>query len=149
MRQESKLYESPLCSHALFAVDLDSPNAWRPGDLEQLFTMAMERNSFLMPPKVSSISRSTVPKFIPIIASGCPTHTGKNDKTVHVAWTTKGMGDAEYLAVWDHLLLPMAMEFEPGLVFISAGFDAAVVGDVGECQVTPEGFGALTRKLKS
>jgi acetoin utilization deacetylase AcuC-like enzyme len=42
------------------------------------------------------------------------------------------MGDAEYLAMWEKLLMPMAREFQPELVLVSAGFDAAI-GDMGKC----------------
>jgi acetoin utilization deacetylase AcuC-like enzyme len=51
---------------------------------------------------------------------------------VNVGWSRKGMGDAEYLAVWEKLLMPMAREFQPELVLVSAGLDAAV-GDMGKC----------------
>lgn len=57
------------------------------------------------------------------------------------------MGDNEYLAVWEKLLMPVAEEFNPDFVLVSAGFDAAR-GDVGECSVTPECFARLTRRLK-
>ena len=36
------------------------------------------------------------------------------------------MGDADYLAVWLRILLPVALEFDPDLVLISAGFDSAL-----------------------
>lgn len=68
-------------------------------------------------------------------------------RTVNVAWSCQGMGDAEYLAVWERLLLPMACEFHPDLVLISAGFDAAA-GDIGNCHLTANGFASLTRRLK-
>jgi acetoin utilization deacetylase AcuC-like enzyme len=42
--------------------------------------------------------------------------------------------------------MPIAREFQPDLVLVSAGFDAAL-GDMGECNVTPECFGRLTRSL--
>ena len=67
--------------------------------------------------------------------------------TVNVAWSSPGMGDAEYLAVWKQLLLPITRQFQPHLVLVSAGFDAAV-GDLGQCCVTPRGFGQLTRLLR-
>jgi histone deacetylase 6 len=50
---------------------------------------------------------------------------------VNVGWIRKGMGDAEYLAVWEQLLMPMARDFQPELVLVSSGFDAAV-GDMGK-----------------
>src|SRR5262249_48502645 len=36
-----------------------------------------------------------------------------------------GMGDAEYVAAFERVLLPIAAEFDPELVLVSAGFDAA------------------------
>jgi histone deacetylase 6 len=65
---------------------------------------------------------------------------------MNVGWSRKGMGDDEYLAVWEKLLMPVAKEFQPELILVSAGFDAAQ-NDLGECKVTPECFGRLTRQL--
>lgn len=67
-------------------------------------------------------------------------------KTVNVAWSSDGMGNEEYLAAMQHLILPIIKEFKPSLTLISAGFDAAM-GDVGKCQVTPAGFGLMTSLL--
>lgn len=66
---------------------------------------------------------------------------------INVGWNENNMGDDEYLVVWEKLLMPVAEEFNPDLVLVSAGFDAAR-GDVGECLVTPECFARLTRRLK-
>lgn len=35
-------------------------------------------------------------------------------------------GDADYFAVWDHILLPVAKEFNPDMIIVSAGFDAGM-----------------------
>lgn len=43
---------------------------------------------------------------------------------INVPWEGGGVGDADYFAVWDHILLPVAKEFDPDLIIISAGFDA-------------------------
>ena len=58
-----------------------------------------------------------------------------------------GMGDAEYLAAFDGVLLPVADAFDPELVLVSAGFDAADGDPLGSMRVSPEGYGALTRRL--
>ena len=65
---------------------------------------------------------------------------------VNVGWNRKGMGDDEYYAAWNKVVMPLACEYEPDLVLVSAGFDAAI-GDMGECHVTPECFGHLTQSL--
>lgn len=97
-----------------------------------------------------SVHRYEGENFYPFSKIGSPNVCGAGDGqgyTVNVGWSHRGMGDAEYLAVWEFLLIPMVMEFDPDLVLVSAGFDAAE-GDVGECRVTPEGFAKLTRQLK-
>lgn len=45
--------------------------------------------------------------------------------TVNIPWNSKGMGDTEYLATFTNVVLPIAYEFNPELVLVSAGFDAA------------------------
>lgn len=39
-------------------------------------------------------------------------------------WPHGGFGDADYLAVWENILMPVAHEFNPDMVLISAGFDS-------------------------
>jgi len=41
------------------------------------------------------------------------------------------MGDAEYISVMQNIILPVAYEFSPELVLVSAGFDAAVGDPLG------------------
>ncbi len=42
-----------------------------------------------------------------------------------------GYGDADYLRIFDELLLPIARDFKPQLIFISAGFDCAAGDPLG------------------
>lgn len=96
-----------------------------------------------------SVHRYQNGNYYPHLQSGGPNTIGIGEgagKNVNVGWNKAGMGDEEYLAVWKTLLMPLANEFEPDLVLVSAGFDAAK-GDVGDCDVTPECFGELTRHL--
>jgi acetoin utilization deacetylase AcuC-like enzyme len=89
--------------------------------------------------------------FFPFLKNGGATTVGVGEGAgfnVNVGWSRKGMGDDEYEAVWTKVLMPMAREYQPDLVLVSAGFDAAD-GDMGECNVTPECFGMLTRSLKT
>ena len=71
---------------------------------------------------------------------------------VNCAWNVplkdnSGMGDADYFAVFQSLLLPIATEFAPDIILVSAGFDAAK-GERYGCCVTPEGFGLMTQMLR-
>ena len=43
---------------------------------------------------------------------------------INVPWENGGCGDADYIAVWDHILIPVAKEFKPDIILISAGFDS-------------------------
>jgi acetoin utilization deacetylase AcuC-like enzyme len=58
-----------------------------------------------------------------------------------------GCGDAEYLAAFDRVLLPVAREFAPDLVLVSSGFDAADGDLLGSMRITPDGYARLTRRL--
>ncbi|MDM8525150.1 histone deacetylase [Desulfococcaceae bacterium HSG8] len=59
----------------------------------------------------------------------------------------KGYGDAEYVALFENLLRPVAMEFEPELILVSAGFDTHKADPMGGMRMTPAGFAGLTRSL--
>ncbi|XP_072939655.1 histone deacetylase 6 [Epargyreus clarus] len=67
---------------------------------------------------------------------------------VNVPWNKRGMGDAEYMAAMVNVVLPIAYEFQPQLVLVSAGFDACVGDPLGGCKVTPECYGRMTQMLK-
>lgn len=56
------------------------------------------------------------------------------------------MGDAEFAAIWKSLLMPVAREFQPELIIVSAGFDGAK-GDLYEGGLSPSGFAEMTRAL--
>lgn len=59
----------------------------------------------------------------------------------------KGYGDAEYVAVFERLLRPLALEFQPELILVSAGFDIHPSDSMGRMDVTYQGFAGLTRSL--
>ncbi|KAM5250574.1 polyamine deacetylase HDAC10-like isoform 12-T16 [Hipposideros larvatus] len=46
--------------------------------------------------------------------------------TVNLPWNQVGMGNADYMAAFLHVLLPVAFEFDPELVLVAAGFDSAI-----------------------
>lgn len=69
-------------------------------------------------------------------------------RTVNVAWPA-GMGDAEYLAAFDRILLPIARAFEPDLVIVSCGFDAAEGDLLGGMKISAAGYAAMTERVAS
>lgn len=58
-----------------------------------------------------------------------------------------GAGDYEYIKTFREILLPIAREFRPEFILVSAGFDIHFNDLLGSMRVTPEGFVALTRLL--
>jgi histone deacetylase 6 len=68
---------------------------------------------------------------------------------INIPWFKGGMGDAEYLAAFQQIIMPVAYEFGPELVLVSAGFDAAVGDPLGVCKVSPAGFSHMTHMLSS
>lgn len=67
--------------------------------------------------------------------------------SVNVSWPTYGMGDGDYLAAFDRVILPIAQEYGPDLVIVSAGFDAAKGDPLGLNVVTPTGYAHMTSRL--
>ncbi|XP_049882101.1 histone deacetylase 6 isoform X1 [Pectinophora gossypiella] len=67
---------------------------------------------------------------------------------VNIPWNKRGMSDAEYLAAFTQVVLPIAYEYDPDLVIVSAGFDACVGDPLGGCNVSPECYGRMTQLLR-
>uniref|UniRef100_A0A8C7I292 Histone deacetylase 10 n=1 Tax=Oncorhynchus kisutch TaxID=8019 RepID=A0A8C7I292_ONCKI len=68
---------------------------------------------------------------------------------INVPWNKVGMENSDYLSVFFHVLLPIAYEFSPDLVFVCAGFDSAIGDPEGHMCATPDIFAHLTHLLKS
>ncbi|XP_060051463.1 histone deacetylase 7 isoform X3 [Erinaceus europaeus] len=73
---------------------------------------------------------------------------------VNVAWAgglDPPMGDPEYLAAFRMVVMPIAREFSPDLVLVSAGFDAAEghPAPLGGYHVSAKCFGYMTQLLMS
>ncbi len=58
-----------------------------------------------------------------------------------------GKTDADYLLVFDRVLAPVAAEFAPEFILVSAGFDIAAGDPLGGMSLTARGFGRLTDSL--
>lgn len=71
---------------------------------------------------------------------------------VNVSWSggiEPPYGDAEYLAAFRTVVMPISREFRPDIVLVSAGFDAASghTSNLGGYEVSPACFGHMTREL--
>jgi histone deacetylase 6 len=88
----------------------------------------------------------------PLVADGGIENVGDGvgqGKNVNIGWAQQGMGDAEYLAAFQKIVMPIGQEFNPDLVIISAGFDAADGDELGGCFVSPSCYAHMTHMLMS
>jgi len=58
-----------------------------------------------------------------------------------------GKNDADYLTIFQNILAPIAAQFKPDTILVSAGFDIAASDPLGGMGITAEGFGALTAEV--
>ncbi|KAJ6738589.1 hypothetical protein OIU74_003532 [Salix koriyanagi] len=97
-----------------------------------------------------SVHRHEFGSFYPGNDDGFYTMIGEGPGTgynINVPWEHARCGDADYLAVWDHILIPVAKKFDPDMIIVSAGFDAADGDPLGGCCVTPYGYSVMLKKL--
>ncbi|XP_064456829.1 histone deacetylase 4-like [Ornithodoros turicata] len=102
-----------------------------------------------------SLHRHDDGNFFP--GTGDPQEVGIDDGTgfnVNIAWSgalNPPMGDAEYIAAFRTIVMPIARDFDPEVVLVAAGFDAAAghPPPLGGYQVSPACFGYLTKQLMS
>ncbi|WWD16504.1 hypothetical protein CI109_100930 [Kwoniella shandongensis] len=97
-----------------------------------------------------SLHRHDGGKFYPTSDFGALDMVGTGageGKSVNIPWPGPGFGDADYIYAFQRIVMPIAYEFSPDLVIISAGFDAAEGDMLGGCHVTPAAYGHMTHML--
>ncbi|XP_068406637.1 histone deacetylase 9 isoform X2 [Eschrichtius robustus] len=100
-----------------------------------------------------SLHRYDEGNFFP--GSGAPNEVGTGlgeGYNINIAWTgglDPPMGDTEYLEAFRTIVKPVAKEFDPDMVLVSAGFDALEghAPPLGGYKVTAKCFGHLTKQL--
>lgn len=60
-----------------------------------------------------------------------------------------GSGDATYLAAVEEIIAPIARQFQPELILVSAGQDASSADPLGRMMVTAEGYRRMTAAMMS
>lgn len=94
-----------------------------------------------------SIHRSDNQRFFP--GTGVLEDAGKSEArgyNINVP-LDKGYADPDIYYIVRYVLCPALDAFRPEAILVSAGFDAARGDPLGECRVSPEGFGWFTRCL--
>ncbi len=73
---------------------------------------------------------------------------GKGEGCIVNVPLEKGAGDDVFRKIYDEKLKPAALAFKPDFILISAGFDSARADKLGRLDLTPEGYAAMTRKVR-
>jgi acetoin utilization deacetylase AcuC-like enzyme len=60
-----------------------------------------------------------------------------------------GSGDETWLSLVEHVLRPLGRAFAPGLVLVSAGYDAHADDPLGGCAVTDDGYAAMAASVRA
>eukprot|EP01128_Nolandella_sp_AFSM9_P009832 TRINITY_DN649_c0_g1_i1.p1 TRINITY_DN649_c0_g1~~TRINITY_DN649_c0_g1_i1.p1 ORF type:complete len:486 (-),score=165.40 TRINITY_DN649_c0_g1_i1:308-1765(-) len=68
---------------------------------------------------------------------------------VNCGFSASGMGDRDYLALFKYLFVPIAKEFAPDFIIVSAGFDCAAGDKLGPMKVSTAGFAHMASLLES
>jgi len=66
---------------------------------------------------------------------------------INIPWNGAAFGDPEYMLAFENIILPVAKEYNPQLILISAGFDAAKGDPSSGYQVSPGFYGYMTNQL--
>ena len=97
-----------------------------------------------------SIHRYEDGKFYPGGKEGSELNIGEGDGqgyNLNIPFNEVGMGNDEYLYVWENLVFKIIQEFNPEIIMISAGFDSAEGDPLGGFKLTPIGFSYMTQRL--
>ena len=105
------------------------------------------QNSFYSSPEVLYFSTHQYPYFP---GTGAFNETGIEDGAgfnVNVP-LGGGQGDGDFLKIFSELLLPIAEQYRPEFILVSAGYDIYRHDPLGTMDVTPEGFFSMALFLK-
>lgn len=83
--------------------------------------------------------------------SGRPSETGSgagHGYTVNLP-VPAGTGDDEYVSLLQDTVLPLGRLYKPQLLLVSAGFDAHHADPLAGCEVTEQGFAAMTALVRA
>jgi acetoin utilization deacetylase AcuC-like enzyme len=83
----------------------------------------------------------------PGTGSAAETGAGKAAGTKLNVPLPPGAGDAQILAAFEQQLVPAARRFKPDFILVSAGFDGMRRDLLGQFDITPQGYAAITRVI--
>jgi acetoin utilization deacetylase AcuC-like enzyme len=59
-----------------------------------------------------------------------------------------GAGDAAWCSLVEHVVVPLGLEYRPGIVLLSAGYDAHTRDPLAACEVTRAGFAQMASRMR-
>ena len=105
------------------------------------------QGTFYEDPRVLYISAHQYP-FYPGTGRIEETGTGAGKRTTVNIPLPAGCGDAEYLQVFEQIVIPVTRRFKPQLTLVSAGYDTHWADSIAMMQVSTTGFGQVVRIIK-
>lgn len=98
----------------------------------------------------STVLFSSIHQWPLFPGSGLEHETGSGDGvgyTLNIPLTA-GCGDADYLGVIDDVVAPALRSFHPGLILVSAGFDAHLDDPLATMAVSSAGFRQMAKRVR-
>ena len=105
------------------------------------------QDTFYDDPQVLYISTHESP-YYPGTGSIGETGSGTAKGTTVNIPLPAGCGDAEYLEVFEQIIVPVSRRFKPQLILVSAGYDAHWADGLAYMQVSVTGFSQMIRTIK-
>lgn len=97
----------------------------------------------------ASLHRYDGGTFYPGTGGSLEVGTGRGKGyTVNIPWPCGRMQNADYISAFHHIVLPICYTYQPNMIIISAGFDAADGDPIGGCHLTPECYAHMTAMLQ-
>ncbi|KAK5978474.1 Histone deacetylase 6, partial [Trichostrongylus colubriformis] len=99
-----------------------------------------------------SIHRYEAGKFWPHLRESNFDHIGSFEGrgyNVNVPLNEVGCGDADYMAIFWNVLWPLASQFNPNFVVVSAGFDSCDGDPLGEMRLSPDAYSHVIYHLSA
>jgi len=104
-------------------------------------------DTFYDNPQVLYISTHQYP-FYPGTGSIEETGSGEAKGTTVNIPLPSGCGDAEYLPVFEQIIVPAAKRFKPQLILVSAGYDLHWADEIALMQVSVTGFAQMVKIIR-
>ncbi len=105
------------------------------------------QHEFYDDPRVLYFSTHRYGFFYPGTGGAAEVGNGRGEGFTVNAPLSSGSGDPEYGAIFERILRPIALEYRPQMILVSAGFDIHRDDPLGGMEVTEAGFARLTKIL--